>query len=101
MDEQFPGPPSNPLLDSMAAISVGLVDGQPLLDLDYAEDAAASVDMNIVMTGTGRFVEVQGTGEEATFTDEELTTMLTLARSGISRLTELQREALGDRWPFA
>lgn len=89
-----------PLLDSVAAVSVGMVDGRPVLDLDYKEDSAATVDMNVVMTGAGRFVEVQGTGEEATFTDAELTAMLALARRGIARLTAIQREALGEAWPF-
>jgi ribonuclease PH len=89
-----------PLADSVAAVSVGLVDGRPVLDLDYQEDAAASVDMNIVMTGGGRFIEVQGTGEEATFTQEELTSLLKLARAGIDQLTAVQRNALGRAWPF-
>ena len=62
--------PTSPLRDSVAAISVGIVDGEPLLDLDYAEDVDAEVDMNVVMTGGGRFVEVQGTGEEATFSED-------------------------------
>jgi ribonuclease PH len=64
--KEFPFHDRRPLVTSVAAISVGLVDGKPVLDLDYEEDFAASVDMNIVMTGEGRFVEVQGTGEEAT-----------------------------------
>jgi ribonuclease PH len=86
---------SRPLVDSVAAVSVGIVDGRPLLDFDYALDFAAAVDMNIVMTGAGRFVEIQGTGEEATFDDVELAAMLALARSGIAQLAELQRRALG------
>lgn len=93
--------PEHPLLDSVAAISVGIVDGKPVLDLDYPNDAAASVDMNIVMTGRGRFVEIQGTGEEATFGDEELASLISLARVGIEQLTVRQREALGDQWPLA
>jgi ribonuclease PH len=88
------------LRDSVAAVSVGLVDGRPMLDLDYSEDVEAEVDMNVVMTGSGRFVEIQGTGEEATFSDDELTALVRLARSGTQRLTALQREAMGDRWPF-
>ena len=72
---------TRPLIDSVAAISVGIVAGQAVLDLDYTEDVAAEVDMNVVMTGSGRFVEVQGTGEEATFSDESLAAMLKLARS--------------------
>ena len=90
-----------PLRDSVAAVSVGIVDGKPTLDLDYEQDFAASVDMNVVMTGKGRFVEVQGTGEEATFTEKELQAMLKLARRGISQLAEVQRKLLGRNWPFA
>ncbi len=86
------------LRDSVAAVSVGMVDGQPLLDLCYREDFAAEVDMNVVMTGSGRFVEVQGTGEEATFSEQELSAMLDLARSGIRDLTALQRKTLGRTW---
>jgi ribonuclease PH len=89
-----------PLRDSVAAVSVGLVDGRPVLDLDYQEDFAAAVDMNVVMTGSGRFVEVQGTGEEATFSEQELAALVKLARGGIRRLAELQRSALGKQWPF-
>jgi ribonuclease PH len=84
----------SPLHSSVAAISVGIVDGEPLLDLDYSEDVEASVDMNVVMTGDGRFIEIQGTGEEATFSEEELQKLLALARVGIDRLTELQRAAI-------
>ncbi len=90
-----------PLRDSVAAVSVGIVDGKPTLDLDYEQDFAASVDMNVVMTGKGRFVEVQGTGEEATFTEKELQAMLKLARRGISQLAEVQHKILGKHWPFA
>jgi ribonuclease PH len=90
----------SPLRDSVAAVSVGLVEGAAMLDLDYQEDVAADVDMNVVMTGGGRFVEVQGTGEEATFSEEELSAMLQLARGGIAKIREIQREALGDLWPF-
>ena len=89
----------HPLLDSIAAISVGIVDGKPVLDLDYVNDSAAAVDMNVVMTGGGRFVEIQGTGEEATFDDAELASMLKLAKVGIKQLTELQRDVLGKQWP--
>jgi ribonuclease PH len=93
--------PACPLRDSIAAISVGIVDGQPLLDLDYAEDVKAEVDMNVVMTGSGRFVELQGTGEEATFSEQELMTMLNLARGGLAKIRDLQRQTLGDGWPFS
>lgn len=79
-----------PLVDSVAAISVGLIDDEVKLDLDYELDSAADVDMNVVMTGKGRFVEIQGTGEEATFDDEQLAKMLSLAKKGIATLTELQ-----------
>jgi ribonuclease PH len=89
-----------PLSDTVAAVSVGILDGRPILDLDYVEDAAAAVDMNVVMNGAGRFVEVQGTGEEATFTEDELSTMLQLARRGIGELISAQRSALGKSWPF-
>ncbi|MEX2118476.1 MAG: ribonuclease PH [Pirellulales bacterium] len=94
------GTASGALRDSVAAVSVGLVDGKPLLDLDYQEDFAATVDMNVVMTGQGSFVEVQGTGEEATFSEQELAAMLKLARGGIARLIDAQRRALGKRWPW-
>ncbi len=91
--------PTIPLAESVAAVSVGIVAGRAALDLDYEEDFAAAVDMNVVMTGSGRFVEVQGTGEEATFSEEELQAMLALARDGIVALTAAQREALGADWP--
>ncbi|MDA0658132.1 MAG: ribonuclease PH [Planctomycetota bacterium] len=78
------------LRDQVAAISVGIVNGTPVLDLDYKEDFAATVDMNVVMTGRGQFIEIQGTGEEATFSDEELAALLKLARHGIQKLTQFQ-----------
>jgi ribonuclease PH len=92
--------PGNPLRDSLAAISVGIVDGRPVLDLDYEEDVAAAVDMNVVMTGSGRFIEIQATGEEATFSDDDLAALLTLARGGVRQLTDMQRRTLGRRWPY-
>jgi len=98
--KDLPDPKRYPLRDSVAAISVGLVDGSAVLDLDYQEDFAASVDMNVVMTGGGRFVEVQGSGEEATFSDRELQTLVKLARKGIGDLTQLQSKSLGRAWPF-
>jgi len=83
-----------PLQDSVAAISVGVVKGQPCIDLDYIEDSAADVDMNVVMTGKGRFIEVQGTGEHATFDEPELRLLIRLARAGIKRVTTQQRKLL-------
>lgn len=89
-----------PLRDSVAAVSVGIVGGKAVLDLDYEKDSAAAVDMNVVMSGRGRYIEIQGTGEEATFSERQLAAMLKLARGGIARLTEIQRTALGRHWPF-
>jgi ribonuclease PH len=100
VQKELPDPAKFPLSDSVAAISAGIVDGKPTLDLDYSQDVEADVDMNIVMTGSGRFIEIQGTGEEATFTDDELATLLKLAKTGIKQLTEIQRKALGKQWPF-
>jgi ribonuclease PH len=100
VQKELPDPSRFPLTDSVAAISVGIVGGQPVLDLDYERDVAAEVDMNIVMTGSGRFVEIQGTGEEATFDDEELAKLLKLARRGIAELRTVQQKALGKAWPF-
>ena len=97
---ELPDPGNYPLRDSVAAISVGIVAGQPVADLDYPMDFAATVDMNVVMTGSGQFVEVQGTGEEATFNEDELAALLKLARAGIKQLTSLQKDALGNAWPF-
>jgi len=85
-----------PLTSSVAAVSVGIVGGKPLLDLDYDEDHHADVDFNVVMTGNGRFVEVQGTAEGKPFTQAQLDRLLALARAGIERLTALQRETLRD-----
>jgi len=84
----------SPFRENVAAISVGLLNGLPLLDLCYLEDRDADVDANIVMTGTGRLVEAQASGEEATFSRGELTQLLDLAASGISELTRLQRDLL-------
>jgi ribonuclease PH len=83
-----------PINDFIAAVSVGVIGGQPMLDLNYAEDSKAGVDMNIVGTEKGRFVELQGTAEGATFTDEELASMVALAKSGIADLIVKQREVL-------
>jgi len=84
----------NPVLNSIAAVSVGVVNGIVLLDLCYAEDASAQVDMNIVMTGDGKFIEIQGTGEEYTFDDTQLEEMLKMAKKGILEITEIQKKAL-------
>src|SRR5262249_28816383 len=84
----------SPILHNVAAGSVGIVQGQPLLDLCYVEDVAAAVDMNFAMTSTGEFIELQGTGEEATFTDAQLQAMLNLGRAGIRRLVDLQNSAV-------
>jgi ribonuclease PH len=80
----------NPIECQVAAISVGIYQGEPVLDLDYAEDSAADTDMNVVMNSRGGFIEVQGTAEAEAFTDQELSSMLALARAGISRLFDLQ-----------
>lgn len=84
-----------PLKDQVAAVSVGIVDGEPLLDLDFEEDLRAEVDMNVVMTGRGRLVEVQGTAEKRTFSRQELDRLLDLAWQGIQDILRVQREALG------
>ncbi|MEY4979360.1 MAG: ribonuclease [Pseudomonadota bacterium] len=86
---------TSPIKDHVAAISVGIVQGTPLLDLAYAEDSACDTDMNVVMTGAGHFVEVQGTAEGAAFTRTEMQALLDLAEKGIAELVVLQRQALG------
>ena len=85
---------NGPLRDSIAAVSAGVVGGEVKLDLDYELDFAADVDMNVVMTGQGRFVEIQGTGEEATFDDQQLAELLRVAKKGIAELTDNQLAAL-------
>jgi ribonuclease PH len=87
----------DPLRDRVAATSVGLVSGTPVLDLDYAEDSTAAVDMNVVMTGAGRFVELQGTAEQTPFDLPQLEALVGLARQGIERLLALQQRALLER----
>ncbi len=84
----------DPLRDFVAAVSVGIVGGVPVLDLDYVEDSGCDTDMNVVMTGAGRFVEVQGTAEKVAFTREEMSRLLDLSAEGISELISLQRKAL-------
>jgi ribonuclease PH len=87
----------SPLLDFVAATSVGVIGETPCLDLDYAEDSQAAVDMNLVMTGKGRFIEIQGTAEKAPFSDEQLHQLLTLGAQGIRELVHSQRAALEGR----
>lgn len=95
----LPFPIRDVVRDSVAAISVGVVDGQERLDLEYVEDRDADVDMNLVMTGSGQFIEVQGAGEEATFSREQLLGLITLGSAGIAQVTEHQRRSLGEDWP--
>ncbi len=87
---------ANPLTDFCAAISVGIVDGVPMLDLPYVEDSAADVDMNVVMTGAGEFIEVQGTAEGAAFGREPLNQLLDLAEGGIAEIVELQKAVVAE-----
>lgn len=86
----------NPIIDEIAAVSVGIVDGEAVLDLDYEKDVAAEVDMNVVMSGRGLFVEVQGTAEGAPYTREDLDQLLDLAQTGIDELHDMQRRAVAD-----
>jgi ribonuclease PH len=94
--------PQRPVIvRSIAAISVGMLGETAVVDLDYVEDSQAAVDLNVVMTGQGEFVEIQGTAEGAPFPREQLDRQLTLASAAIARLTALQRAALGADWPLA
>ena len=86
-----------PIIDHVAAISVGLLQGVPLLDLEYTEDSACDTDMNVVMTGAGNFVEVQGTAEGAAFSRREMDALLVLAEKGIRELVMLQKHSLLNR----
>jgi ribonuclease PH len=86
--------PSSPIKEAVAAVSVGIVDGRPVLDLTYEEDASADVDMNVVMSGSGRFVEIQGTAEGAPFSRGELDKLIELAEKGIKEVMALQQEAV-------
>ena len=86
---------AGPALKPIAAVSVGIVGSQPLLDLAYDEDVTAAVDMNLVMNGAGEFIELQGTGEESAYTEEQLAAMLALGKTGIKQLLALQQAALG------
>jgi len=94
-EKKFIGQKAQPLIDSVAAISVGIVGGVPMLDLAYTEDSKAETDMNVVVTGRGLFVEVQGTAEGAPFDRSELNSLLDLALAGTVTLTEFQKNALG------
>ena len=85
---------TDPIINSVAAISVGIYQGVPVLDLDYAEDSQCDTDMNVVMTGTGGMIEIQGTAEGAPFSRDELEALLNLASEGIGQLTRIQKEAL-------
>jgi ribonuclease PH len=96
-----PLPPLKSIIrDSIAAVSVGLLNDTELLDLNYVEDKDAEVDLNLVMTGSGQFVEVQGSGEEATFSRGQLDRLLKLGKLGIDAVTRRQRQALGRHWPL-
>jgi ribonuclease PH len=85
---------TSPILSEVAAVSVGIIEGTPILDLAYAEDSVADVDMNIVCTGRGKFIEIQGTAEREPFTREQMDEMLLLAEKGVNQLFEVQRQAL-------
>jgi ribonuclease PH len=85
-----------PLIDTVAAVSVGIVNDEPVVDLDYQEDVGAQTDMNVVMTGKGRFIEVQGTAEERSFPREQLNELLDIATVGIQEITALQKAILDE-----
>ncbi|NCX94265.1 MAG: ribonuclease PH, partial [Gammaproteobacteria bacterium] len=87
----------HPLRHLIASVSVGIIDGKPVLDMDYAEDSTADTDMNIVMNEEGGFIEIQGTAEGAAFSEKEFNAMLELAKSGVLQLIEKQKQALGIR----
>jgi ribonuclease PH len=91
---------ASPLIEPVAAVSVGIVFNQVLLDLPYIEDVAAQVDMNIVMTQSGKFVELQGSGEESTFSEEQLAQMIALAKTGVRQLIDIQKQALNPAHPI-
>src|SRR5712692_623165 len=94
---QFGTVKKSPLVDAVAATSVGIVNGVAMLDLDYEEDSRADVDMNVVMTGSGKFIEVQATAEHKPFDDAQLSQLITLARGGIRDLIDLQKQAIQPR----
>ena len=85
---------NSPILSEVAAVSVGIIEGTPILDLAYVEDSTAEVDMNLVCTGSGRFIEIQGTAEREPFTRDQMDEMLKLGEIGVNRLFEIQRLAL-------
>ena len=84
------------MIEQVAAISVGIYGGQPVLDLDYAEDSQAETDMNVVMNASGNFIEIQGTAESNSFNDQELSMMLSFARSGIEKIMLIQNKTIKD-----
>ena len=90
---------ADPIKDSVAAVSVGIIDGKALLDLSYEEDSRADVDMNFVMTGAGKFVEVQGTAESKAFTKKQMERMTELAHEGIRELLKIQKEVIAGFSP--
>jgi ribonuclease PH len=92
--EKFGAVKKPPIRDHVAATSVGIIGGVPMLDLCYQEDSSAEVDMNVVLTGSGKFVELQATAEQVAFDDPQLAAMLALARSGVARLIEMQKQAI-------
>jgi ribonuclease PH len=94
---QFGALKKTPMLDAVAATSIGIVGGEPMIDLDYEEDSRADVDMNLVMTGAGKFVEVQATAEHRPFDDAQLSRLIELARAGIRELVEMQKLAIQSR----
>jgi ribonuclease PH len=94
------GPAGSVVRDSVAAVSVGLIGGGERLDLAYEEDKDAEVDLNLVMTGSGRFIEVQGAGEEATFSRPQLDRLIAAGEAGVRTITAAQRKALGGNWPL-
>jgi ribonuclease PH len=98
--KELPAGVEGVVTDSVAAVSVGVVDGEERLDLEYVEDRDAEVDANLVMTGSGKFIEVQGSGEEATFTRRQLDRLIELGEHGVRVITAEQKKALGSGWPF-
>jgi ribonuclease PH len=100
MKKNLPTAVGEILSDSVAAVSVGIVNGEELLDLAYVEDRDAEVDLNLVMTGSGKFIEVQGSGEEATFTRKQLDRLIDLGESGVQAITAAQKKSLGSSWPW-